>query len=315
MSTEQDELRSVEERADSIVDTRFQSYLRFYIHDILNSEQVRVKNDLDQNYKTNKFDVIKIREVFVNKVALCGYIVKIYDAEKFFRLTLDDSTGSMPVTLWKSIVFQEKSLALNTNDRDDVRQNEYQKLYKTIQLAQNLLMDESVNNCIMYEPNQGDLVLVKGVVQIFKGKISLNARSCVRLKSPIDEIAQIMLPAVLATKVYSARPLISVDEYETAREAANITKAHDSIDVIQKSQQEVKEKEQLLNMVYRKLIEFSQRKNDSSSCEALAFFNSFKTTTEFRFVSYKQVLNSLKELELRGLAYSCEDDLHYLPIV
>lgn len=78
--------------------------------------------------------------------------------------------------------------------------------------------------------------------------------------------------------------------------------------------------EAFLTAVNKKLIELTSDSADytlnTQSCNSYALFTSFRSncSIEFKFATAKQVLDALKELELRGLAYSCEDDTQYLPI-
>jgi hypothetical protein len=67
---------------DPIIDSRFQSYLRFYIADILNSDKSRFDSGDGPQAKNG---VLKINKCFFSKVAICGIIVSIYDAPKFYR--------------------------------------------------------------------------------------------------------------------------------------------------------------------------------------------------------------------------------------
>ena len=79
--------------------------------------------------------------------------------------------------------------------------------------------------------------------------------------------------------------------------------------------------------MHKKLVQMSEsnvldssRKVDhlgTESCESYVLFRFLKNNcpNEFKFVTQKQVLEALKELESRGLVYSCEDEYHYLPLI
>ncbi len=64
-----------------VIDSRFQSYLKFYIADILDSDASR----FDSFETSSKKGVLQIDNCFVNKVSICGNIVSIYESEKFYR--------------------------------------------------------------------------------------------------------------------------------------------------------------------------------------------------------------------------------------
>ena len=77
----------------------------------------------------------------------------------------------------------------------------------------------------------------------------------------------------------------------------------------------------VINLVNKKLIQISSNVNitlSNQSCNAYSLFNILKNNCPTEYVKYvtaKQVLDALKELEMRGLAYSCEDEFHYLPMI
>ncbi len=75
---------------NSIIDARFQSYLRFYIADIHNAQVLKLNNI---SHIESKQNLIKINECILYKLSICGNIVNIFDSEKFYRLKIDDSTG------------------------------------------------------------------------------------------------------------------------------------------------------------------------------------------------------------------------------
>ncbi len=56
--------------------------------------------------KSNNYKVIKIKNLYVSKVWFTGFIIAIYEQEKFYRCKLDDSTGKINVTIWKDRIFK-----------------------------------------------------------------------------------------------------------------------------------------------------------------------------------------------------------------
>lgn len=68
---------------DPIIDSRFQSYLRFYIADILNGDRSRFADSSEG--PQSKTGALKIKNCYSYKVSICGNIVNIYDAPKFYR--------------------------------------------------------------------------------------------------------------------------------------------------------------------------------------------------------------------------------------
>ena len=68
----------------------------------------------------------------------------------------------------------------------------------------------------MYEPKQGDLVLIRGHVKCFKERIDLNVITCSRIQNSNEELLHMMLPAILNQKIYSI-PAPTNEEFELAR--------------------------------------------------------------------------------------------------
>lgn len=110
-------------------------------------------------------------------MSICGSIVSVYISEKYYRLKVDDSTGVVSVTLWKNCILDDSS-SLETCSNKLLQNSSSQKLtfetfkpkevYDMIEFMRNELEDKRVNNSVMYEPKQGDLVLIKANVQHFK---------------------------------------------------------------------------------------------------------------------------------------------------
>lgn len=146
--------KSQEDYPEPILDTRFQSFLRFYIFDLNNADTC---DELNTNYQKNpaKRSLIRINGLLVSKVCICGLIVNIYESVKYYRLKIDDSTGCINVTLWKDLIFNEDSLNLTNSSNSHHVQSQFSELYASINSIQSRIRESSVNNLIQYEPKQG----------------------------------------------------------------------------------------------------------------------------------------------------------------
>lgn len=162
--------------------------------------------------------------------------------------------------------------------------------------------------------------MIRAHARSYRQRIELNAVSCVRVKNSTEELVQMILPSVLFDEVYSKKP-ITLDEFDNFN-----TKIY----VENQPQKLTKDKniknDNLLNFVLKKLVQMSKsnlldqsHKNDSNSSDSCDSFNLYRflksnCPSEFKCLDHKQVLEALKELESRGLVYSCEDEYHYLPL-
>ncbi len=104
---------------DPILDTRYQSFARYYIRDILDADTSRFDEAIQNS---NKKGLIKIQNTLLYKVTIAGLIVGIYDSQKYYRLKIDDSTGCMNVTLWKSSLYNEYSSNLSSNSNSNFKE-------------------------------------------------------------------------------------------------------------------------------------------------------------------------------------------------
>lgn len=113
-------------------------------------------------------------------MAICGTIVFVYDTEKYYRLKVDDSTGIASVKLWKSCILEDEH-SLNLLSNKIIQNSSYssqsiqafdrfkpKEVYDMLDAIRKELMDNAVNNSIIFEPRQGDLVLIRGSVQHYK---------------------------------------------------------------------------------------------------------------------------------------------------
>lgn len=300
-----------ENETDFVIDTRFQSYSRVHIIDIHKAEIVSGAEEAASNQ--SKKGIIRINNSLVNKVAICGLIVNIYESNKYYRLKIDDSTGCISVTLWKTSLFHAESLdsLKSTNmSQNHANKSSFDSFYKLLNGMQARIKDATVNARLIDEPRQGDLVLVRAQVKCFRQRIELNAISCTRVPNSTSEMMHMVLPGILNSQVYS-RQSITCQQYE-------------EIKAKKLSEQQLKERtnhqvnENLIVFVNKKLVEMTTGSDtlENNSCNSLAIFNLVKSSgaNDFKNLTHKQVLDALKELESRGLAYSCEDEFHYLPI-
>lgn len=157
-----DDLNNTSEQtnAESILDTRFQSFLRFYIFELNNADPCDELNTYHQENLTKK-SLIRINDLYLSKVCICGNIVNIFENVKYYRLKIDDSTGSINVTLWKDSIFDEHSLNLSTSSICQSVQNQFSELYSNIHSIQSRIKESSINNLIQYEPKQGIIQILK----------------------------------------------------------------------------------------------------------------------------------------------------------
>ncbi len=107
---EEEYFSSQVESDDPIIDTRFQSYLRLYIHDIVNAEKITVNSDNLNSSNTNQ--LLKIRNIYFQKCSIVGQIKDIYEAEKYYLIKVDDSTACINAKLWKQVVSTDTNTQL-----------------------------------------------------------------------------------------------------------------------------------------------------------------------------------------------------------
>ena len=74
-------LESFSEDKDPIIDSRFQSYLRFYIADILNADLSRCEGDDSES----KRGIIRINNCYLFKLTICGIIEHVFTGDKLYR--------------------------------------------------------------------------------------------------------------------------------------------------------------------------------------------------------------------------------------
>jgi hypothetical protein len=340
MSDRSGEAKSDGDRDDAeeqfVADTRFFSYARHYIIDLLNATRPK-SNACDEA----KRGILKIGQLHLYKVCISGQVVKVYDGEKFFRLLVDDSTGCMSVTLWKSLVYDvaangrcqtATATERSKRDREDVG---LERLLDSIRARVN---EPAVNACVMQKPEPGDVVCIRGQLKFYRDKLELSCDSCRRVSSSQQELIHMTLPHYLEARAYSMKPT-NEQTYETLVVARQLTDERGLANVQANRLAESSSlcnmsedsRTALLQLVNQRLIAVSRSKDDSDdefaflvdrqSCSSQALLTDIRkeqqscSNGEFKFVTHKQVLDALKELECQGLVYSCEDEFHYLPLI
>ena len=73
------------EEENTIVDSRYLSYSRFYIADVLKADTSKYHEPASANGSNVNRGVVKINNTYLYKVCICGNIVSIYESNKFFR--------------------------------------------------------------------------------------------------------------------------------------------------------------------------------------------------------------------------------------
>lgn len=312
-----------------IVDTRFQSFRKCFIIDIL-------KADLS---KFPKYNVVKIHNRdYVQRVSITGLVIAVYENTKFFRCKIDDSTGKINVTIWKEQIFtpineiEIENAVLNNNNRafgndpdeatlnetifgndseecsQEEKSNEIQNLFQSIRNRTN---DSKLNNFIQNRPVQGDVVTVRGLIKCYRNVTELNALSTIKLKTSNEEYLEMLMPIVLDEKCYE---LSHVDK--------NSLSKLNSVDV-ESNNKEVSgfdSDDNFLNLVHARLIYLTTTQPPSGSsrkpCSSYTLYNHIRDKyTDYRSITIKDVSLALKHLEMKSLIYSCDDDKTFLPII
>jgi hypothetical protein len=299
-----------------IVDTRFQSFYKCFIIDILNSDQS----------KSNNYKVIKIKNLYVSKVCITGFIIAIYEQEKFFRCKIDDSTGKINVTIWKDQIFKllddtekvssEKTSSNETNLNDTIfgdesnsvdeelnpkQKNEIQTLFNSIRIRTN---DPTINNSIANRPVQGDLLTVKGYVKSYRNIFEINSVSCTRIKNSNEEYVEMLMPIVLHEKCYQLNHK-DINDKNKVNSMKNCEINKENSFVID---------EIFLNLVYNRLISNVSSNSRKPGNSFQLFINIRDNYSEFKAITHKDVIDALKKLEIKCMIYSCDNDNTYLPI-
>ena len=304
----------------AFVDTRYLSYARFYIHQILSA-------DLDAINRFKGYN-IKINGNYYNRVCVVGMITNVSEFEKSYKLTVDDSTGCIRSTLWKTNIFAVD--ALNTFATDDAALNErtrsaHRPLFGLLDSIKSTICKPDHHNSIVYEPAKGDRVIIRGTVDFYQQELLLKIHSIASVKSMHAELMHMVMPAILGERVYAVRAP-SGSEYEQTRKRTEEEAARKQVN------REIKclDKENVQSMTLQRIkqltIEINKTTGDlnnpnklsrpTQSVSVFSLFRSLKSSfaDAFKHITQMQILNELKELEEKGLVYSCEDEFHYLPV-
>ena len=149
-------------------------------------------------------------------------------------------------------------------------------------------------------------------------RIELSATSCVRLQNSIEELTQIMLPAILAEKCYSIDP----PSIEIEKDNDIVTMRNEEKE--NKPDENNRLSKNIIEAVYNRLVDLVRSEKigngsnqDINSCNYRELYDSLKNFSKLNglgFITSNQVLNALKLLEMDGRVYSCQDNFHFLPI-
>jgi len=295
-----------------IVDSRFQAYGKYYVLDLLNADRSQYE----------KFKIIKINNFPVFRVSITGIIVNVFEAPKLYRVKLDDSTGVVAVTLWKSSVSDNTIMNESKFDGDNTMQrckfeNETieREVLQEISNIKSKMTTKELNLHLMYKPNQGDLVTVKGVINPYRDIMQINANSCTKVSSASEEFLEIIYPALLYKNMYS-RAAPTVTDYEKhVNSKANLIKNEQLM-----QDKALVQDENFLNLVFEKLVQLKLNadkmpKKDNFSNDASAIFAFIKRElNNYSSITIKNVIDALKELEMKGLVYSLDDNHNYSPL-
>lgn len=293
---------------DTVVDSKYNSYQKYLIADILNANLDRYQ----------LFKVIEINGHYVNKVSISGLILKIYESTKFYRIKVDDSTGGINVTLWKELIFRPQKTTKHQR-KSIINESIYgisgdmceKEIDEESVLVGKRMNDKFFNKNIVIIPIEGDIVNIRGIIKSYRNLIEISAVSCERVTDSYDEFSGMIRPIIFAKNCYQLEmPELSDDEKENE---------HIILNHLHKTSCNIKElrlNTEFLKIVYEKLVYLAYKGGlFREPIEAYAIKNALIYQKDIRFKDFtqKDVLDALKELELRGLVYSC-NDFHFLPI-
>lgn len=311
------------EQEIAIIDSRFQSFYKCFIIDVLKAD-IR---------KYNELRVVKIKNLYVSKVCVTGIVVSIYEAPKYLRIKIDDSTGKINVTIWKEQIYnppmntvtrmeiENENNDTNINDtifgghnttiREDL--NETKKLLSAINKRAN---DDSTYT----RPTQGDLVSIKGYVKCYRDLIEINSLYCTQIKNSNEEYFEMIMPIILSQKCYELN----------APTKLMLNKKQEFLNT-NKENKDVSSDEKFQNFVLTKLIQLTSLAPQSSlsltstttnqnntvrqPCSSYSLFTHIREKcNEYKTITHKNVIDALKQLEVKCMIYSCDNDNSYLPI-
>lgn len=302
----------MEDQERVIVDSRFQTYGKYYIIDLLNADRSLY----------DKFKIIKINNLPVFRVSITGIVVNVFEAPKLYRVKIDDSTGVVAVTIWKSAIFDNTTMNESKFDGDNTLQrckfeneNIEREILQEISNIKNKMASKELNLHFIYKPNQGDLVTVKGTINPYRDIMQINANSCTKVSCASEEYLEIIYPALLYKNMYS-KPAPTVKDYEKhANSKENLIKNEKLL-----QDKALIQDEKFLNLVFEKLVSLKNlsaekvnRENFANDASAICLLIK-RESNNYSLINVKNAIDALKELEMKGLVYSIDDNHNYSPL-
>jgi hypothetical protein len=310
---------SNQDSTDVLIDSRFHSFHKCLIVDILSA-------GLD---KMNDLKLLKINNLYMSKVMFSGLVVSIFENNKFYRIKVDDSTGCISCTLWKALIFdgyQDDRL----NDTDAKHNPDltidafaYERdLDEQLRLIQKHISQPNTNRNIMYLPEQGQMVSIRGYAKSYRDTFEINVVSCNRIEKSNEEYLEMILPIVLHEKCYAKRT-VSRQFYENLvnrKDVLNKEIEQNKVNLNEQSNKLIDET--LRTLVHNVLIELTKKLNmtnddflNRKTCDSKSVHIYIREKyAAYKNLSHLNVIQTLKELEIKGKVYSCDDDMHYVPV-
>lgn len=177
------------------LDPLFRSYAKLYIKDVIALQEVGGHQGV---YKFHSHPVVR--------VDIQGVIVKVDERDSFFVYALDDDTGVINCTHWKSTEKQELPQSLNDLLADNLSV-----------LLKEIYQQKNSKHC---GHKLGDLINIGGKVRRFRDQMEVIASNCVCLNDPNKETETMMLLPIVYKRCYN-QPV-------TIPEAEDLTNPGDS---------------------------------------------------------------------------------------
>ncbi|KAK2165080.1 hypothetical protein LSH36_55g07066, partial [Paralvinella palmiformis] len=171
------------------LDSLFRSHVKLYIKDVISLQEIGGHEGI---YYFKCHPIVR--------VDIQGVVVKVEERDNFFVYALDDGTGVISCTNWKSMERQEVPRSVT----ESLAENLSQKLKEVQRQKSNL----------HYGHVLGDLINVRGKLKKFRDNIEVMASHCVCINDPNKETERMMLLPVLYKKCYS-QPVTVPKAFET----------------------------------------------------------------------------------------------------
>jgi hypothetical protein len=239
-----------------------------------------------------------------------------------YRCKIDDSTGQINVTIWKEQIFQvpasssssslvnQQNIETTLNDsifgdnNSEENEEESAEVQNLFQSIKNRTYDSRFNNFLQNRPQTGDYLKIRGTIKTYKTSIEINGLSAIKLKTSAEEYIEMIMPIYLNDKCYK---LIDSTKINSLRNTIGENKKEIDNKIID---------EKLVDLVHSKLKYLTS--NSNQPCSSFMLFNNIRDdkslNIEFKSITNKDVLNALKQLELKSFIYSCDDEFTFLPI-